>query len=304
MRSKNLITLAIAFGLVAFGLAGCGDESGTGIDTGATAESDEAAIGMIISEDLDNFGFGTEMDESAVAVGNIDGKVSLEGAPIESFFFARLARVVHRSADVQIEQPAGEPPVATVTVTHQLEGIFRLFYDDVGSIYLPGSIDKPLSDTATRRAVFVKRGGHERHRGWKLVEISGTELISNPSTKVIQSVEISSASVNMVITDPLELWPLPEVPTFLPGEEVTLTVTTGDETDFVFLHWPGGKDDFTPLGGGVFEGTWTTGPQEGRRRVAIDVIDEDTLFDDEAPYDSAAWGFPYRIAEYVDPNGS
>jgi hypothetical protein len=32
------------------------------------------------------------------------------------------------------------------------------------------------------------------------------------------------------------------------------------------------------------------------RRVAVDVIDKETLFDDVAPYDSVAWVLHYRVA--------
>ena len=54
------------------GLAGCGDESATSFSNTSTAASDEEAIGMIIAEDSENFGFGTELDENVVEVGGID----------------------------------------------------------------------------------------------------------------------------------------------------------------------------------------------------------------------------------------
>lgn len=309
MRTKSLFACAAALGLIAIGLAGCGDDNGTGFTTQTSASNDDEAIGMIIAEDTDSFGFGTEMDESAVQVADLQGKSGADGAPIDSFFFVRLIRNEGVTRDIHIENVPGEPPIANVTVVRDLGGIFRLFYDDPDMVYLPGTLDKPLAATATRSAKFVKRGGPDRHRGWRLLEVSPLEMVSDPITKVLQSVEISSASVSMIITDPSALVPVEELPTFGMGEDVTLTVTTDDETDFVFLHTPRRKWEFQPLGGGVFEGMWTTGDRPGRRHAAIDVIDEDTLFDDEAPYDSVLWGLNYRVAGDGDgagdvPNGS
>jgi hypothetical protein len=295
--------LATTLGLFAIGLAGCGEDSDStfGADTSQSAATDEEAIGMLIAEDAESFGFGSELDDDQESgLVPLDGTSGAEGAPIDSFYFLRLARVVSSDVDIQIEDVAGQPAVATVTVSRDLEGIFRLFYDDPTSVYLPETLDKPLAATSMRRAQFVRRDGLPRHRNWRLVELSGVEVESAPVTRVIQSVEVISASVNTLITDPLELVPVPELMHFDVNEEVTVRVTTGDETDYVFLHTPFRKHEFEPLGGGVYEGTWTTGIHAGRRRAAVDVIDEATLFDDQAPYDSVIWGFQYLVGRLQD----
>jgi hypothetical protein len=312
MRSTRTLMLAAALGLLAMSLAGCGADSAStlGTDTAQRAATDEEAIGMMIAEDTDSFGFGSEFDDSEqTGLVELGGRSGRQGAPIDSFYFIRLARVTSSATDIQIEHPAGEPAVATVTVSRDLEGIFRLYYDDPTSVYLPGILDKPLAAKSTRRARFVQRDGLSRHRNWRLVGISGVEVESVPVSKLIQSVEIMSSSVNMVITDPLELVPMRELMHFRAGEPVTVRVTTGDENDYVFLHTPFRKREFQPLGGGVYEGTWTTSSNAGRYRAAVDVIDEATLFEDEAAYDSVIWGFQYLVGPLADvpggtPNGS
>jgi hypothetical protein len=298
MRSNRLVFLMI--GLAGLALAGCNfdeDTTGPAANDQNQAQTDDQAIRNLMTDEDDYFGAGEVLSEDAVEIGIPEGKESPSGAPIESFFFRRiiLNREIHR--EVHIEIPPEGPAVATVSTRENLGGIFRLFYDDPERIYLPGVIDKRLHAISTHRAVFVRRRDlNDRHRGWRLTQVSGAEIVSEPTTKDIRSLEISSHSVNEVITDPLELVPIRELPTFQPGEQVTLRVTTNDESDFVFLHTGHGKDEFHPVGGAVFEGTWTVGERRGHRRVAVDVIDRETLFDDEAPYDSVIWVFHYRVA--------
>ena len=121
-----------------------------------------------------------------------------------------LSRDVRRT--VEITAPSGERPTAHVSTIARLRGIFHLFYDDPDNIYLPGMIDKRLNAVAQHNATFVQalaaRDG-DRRRGWRLTAISGTEVVSDPTTKDIVSVEIVSRSVNLTITDPLGPGPGP-----------------------------------------------------------------------------------------------
>ncbi len=294
MRSTRLLLLLALSGLV---LAGCGDDDPAAPGAGGGDLLDREALDQLMTSESDYFDGGQALSDDRVMVGDTSGKLTPAGAPIESFYFVREIRErdVHR--EIVINNPQGEPPVARVSTEINLRGVFHLFYDDPENVYLPGVIDKRLQATARHRAVFMRRYEiSHRHRGWRLVAVSGTEVLSNPTTKDIVSLEIISDSVNRVVTDPLELIRMSDMPTFRPGEEVTLRVTTTDPSDYVFLHVGFLKDEFRPLGEGVFEGTWRVGERRGRRHVGIDVIDADTLFDDEAPYDSAMWVFHYRVA--------
>ncbi len=294
MRAQRLLPLWALIGLLS--LNGCGEEGGT--NPTPDSGSDEDAIRGLMAEQGAFFDGGDAVSDGQVGVRGTGGKSAAAGAPIESFYFVREIRERNVRRTVVIETPEGRPPIAHVSTTAHLSGIFHLFYDDPDNVYLPGVIDKRLQAIADHRATFVRveRPDGDRHRGWRLAELSGTEVVSNPTTKDIVSVEVISNSVHTTITDPLALVPMRELLTFAPGEEVTLQVQTGDETDYVFLHTGGLKFDFQPLGGGLFAGTWTVGERRGIRRVAVDVIDEDTLFDDVAPYDSAAWVLHYRVA--------
>jgi hypothetical protein len=50
--------------------------------------------------------------------------------------------------------------------------------------------------------------------------------------------------------------------------------------------------------------TWHTSPEDGIHHFGVNALSNGTLFDDQAPYDSDAWIFPYAIqpcfiAEYM-----
>jgi len=279
---------------MALALSGCGQDGTTDPET--TPATDEGALRTMMDEETAYFDGGQNVSDGQVGVGGATPR-SPSGAPIESFYFVReiLSREVRRSIEID---SSGERPIAHVSTIARLHGIFHLFFDDPTHIYLPGMIDKRLNAVAQHNATFVRalRPESDRRRGWRLAALSSAEVVSDPVTKDIVSVEIISHSVNQTITDPLAQVRVRELPTFQPGEEVTLRVHTTDPTDYVFLHSGPFKDEFHPVGDGVFEGTWTVGERRGARLVAVDVIDKETLFDDEAPYDSAAWVLHYRVA--------
>jgi hypothetical protein len=292
---RRILHPAFSAALLALAMSGCGKDQATNIDN--STGTDENALRTMMTDQAAFFDGGQDISDGQVGVTGATPRTGPSGAPIESFYFVReiTSREVRRNVEVDT---SGDRPVAHVTVNAALHGIFHLYFRDPEHIYLPGVIDKRLNAVADRQATFVRvaRADGDRYRGWRLREISGTEVLSNPTTKDIVSLEIVSNSVNRTITDPLELVPLRELPVFQPGERVTLRVKTTDDTDFVFLHSGRFKDEFHPVGDGVFEGTWSVGERLGPRWVAIDVIDKETLFDDEAPYDSAAWVLPYRVA--------
>ncbi|HWN82488.1 MAG TPA: hypothetical protein VNM87_10360 [Candidatus Udaeobacter sp.] len=298
MRVHRILFTVACSGLMALALSGCGQDQAT--DPESSSTTDESALRTMMDEEGTYFDGGESVSDGQVGVGGSSPR-SPSGAPIESFYFVReiLSRDIRRS--VEIEAPNGERAIAHVSTTARLRGIFHLFVDDPDNIYLPGMIDKRLNAVAQHNATFVQafRPENDRRRGWRLAELSGTEVVSDPTTKDIVSVEIVSRSVNRTITDPLALVSVRELPTFQAGEAVTLRVRTTDPTDFVFLHSGLFKDEFHPVGDGLYEGTWTVGERRGVRRVAVDVIDKETLFDDEAPYDSVAWVLHYRVAGEV-----
>lgn len=203
-------------------------------------------------------------------------------------------------------------PVASVTVTHNISGI--LFVDTTDN----GTKDpwtKPLEDTLTRRAEFLKEPA-----GWRLSKISPVDVsLTDPEQQTVR-IERVQASVHGEIVweadSSSQLFGVPEgLPTFSPGTEVLVeaqvsnTKNTGCDTDsFVFLHHPGpmGRerdpmfDDGTHgdqiVGDGIYSRTYTISPAFGRHFAAVDAISAETFADPDAPYNSTGWGMPYLVA--------
>jgi hypothetical protein len=216
-------------------------------------------------------------------------------APTQPLFWWREITGIIRHVDATVEYPEEGYPYADVTITLDLTGTYNI-------LTMEETYGKDLHDVGVRYAYLERQGERwERFRGWRLLSLSGMEIVSQPSTRMVNSVHVSSSmgSVDTTLTDVSTLVPVEDLFSFEPGEEVTVTVDTGDGTDLVFLHTRFWRRPFTHIGGGVFEGTWTVAEDpvhpEWRRRAAVDVITAETLFDSEAPYDSHAWVVPYRV---------
>jgi hypothetical protein len=99
------------------------------------------------------------------------------------------------------------------------------------------------------------------------------------------------------IYDPLAFRRLRQVLRVAPGTQVTLTVTTEAKDDVVVLYHRDRRFRFHNNGDFTYTGVWTTGlPMPGLLHVGINALSHGTLFDDQAPYDSQAWIFPYSVA--------
>ncbi len=290
MVKLKTIPIALLF-LGPLVLGGCG-QKGTSLGPEEISGdiSEKAEIAGLISADPEHFAFDVRVDSTTYPLGK-----ALAGIEPVSFF--REIKQVTKDIEVHIVYPDSGVPYADVTVTAELIGQFHTVTMD--STYL-----KPIDDTAVRFAYFERTGRprNPRHRrGWELKKISGVEIHSNPCTKVIKRIHISSdqGSVDTTITDVSTLVDKEEIFTFKPGEVVTLEVETDSPEDIVFLHAHHRRMPFHHIGGGLYVGSWrtTTDPRcFGRpRHAAVDVIDHGTIFDDQAPYDSRAWGMCYRV---------
>lgn len=195
-----------------------------------------------------------------------------------------------------------------------------------------GVVHKPLHDLWARRILLnrVKWSHHdsgdemgsdpdssgddhqgEDHHGddhdqWKVSGISGVDVRSftPPDTSSsmrtfgnteIKSVRIQTSTLDTTITDPLQFVMLRRVHCFGPSENVMVTVTTASDTDVVVLVRPGIRHRFHNNGDGTYTLSWQTSFEDGIRHFGVNAISKGTLFDDQAPYDSDAWLFPYMI---------
>ncbi len=189
---------------------------------------------------------------------------------------------------------------------------------------------KPLRHVVKKTAVFTLRTEDENdlkdpRRRWKLAAISLNEGFSHPVVTIeIHQVTIELGGGNLyTFTDPSELLNIrDEIPIAMHGERVKITVLVSNstenpislsepgETETLLLHYGinrfhharkrfqyEGIDEETNYN--IYEGEWTVHEPAFRPfHCCIDAIDNGTIFDDDNetyPYNSATWGFPYRV---------
>jgi hypothetical protein len=238
--------------------------------------------------------------EQAVDLTGGDPAKTAEG--INTVRWWRTPLSIEKTVNVEITPAADSlAAVAEVTVSFDVEGILHLIAAPDDSTRV--QYEKAFDDASIRYAVYEKRPGprpnvESRRRGWVLTEISGASIASDNSTRRILSVTAAGANGSYTFTDPLDLLHVgTELPFFAPGEDVTITVVTGDATDRVFLHAHEHRFEFTNNGDGSYVGTWHVKRGNGAplRAFGVDVLSAGTLGDDVAPYDSRGWILPYRV---------
>jgi hypothetical protein len=236
-------------------------------------------------------------------------------ATIQPAFWYRLIRTHDRHYDVTFDHPDTNTVLARVQITDRLLGTFNVVTrpDTIdGQITERSWIKKPLADTAVRNAVFVRRrtndadpaeatedqadGFHDGWSPWRLRETSGTEITSDGGTRTIQSVRIQSGDVDFTVTDPLALVKRADLARIAPGATVQVTATTGDATDAVVLYARWGRMRLRPgAAPGEFVGRFLAPSNDGLRHIAVNALSHGTLFTDDGPYDSKAWGIPFVV---------
>ncbi len=296
MKKKGLQIVMVEFLVLAvlFVLGGCGKSQGpVGPDSSG---GDEASLRAFVEDNPDLFTF--DFDDGSQESQNLSPDQALLKT-IEPVAFWREITCREKNIDIYVVQDS-LLTCAEVTITTYLQGLFH-------TVTMDSDYTKEIDDTAVRYAYLEKENPGEGKRlygGWELKKVSGWEMASDPCTKEIYSVQITSSSglVDTTITNVSDLWYLEDLFVFDLGDSVTLTVDTGNPDDVVFLHAPFfHRHPFKHIGGGVFEGTWVTVEEHissrRPRHAAIDVIDHGTIFDDEMLYDSRAWGMVYYVGE-------
>jgi hypothetical protein len=294
-KKKQPVVVGLLSLVILFILGGCGqNQSPVGPNVSL---DDETYVRAFVEDNSDLFTYDYQDGSGEIDDGGDDLAMFKELEGIDPVAFWR--EITHRQKDIDIhiyKDSLGAH--AEVTITTTLQGWFH-------TVSMDSDYTKEIDDTAVRYAYLERPAGERggaRHGGWELKAISGWEIVSDPCTKTIISVQVTSSSgaVDTTITDVSSLWDVEDLFLLQPGEEVTLTVDTGDEEDLVFLHAPHFfRRPFQHIGGGVFQGSWVTienPPHPARpRHATIDVIDHGTVFDDTMPYDSRAWGMVYFV---------
>lgn len=249
-------------------------------------KTDEEALQDLVNELSDWFAVDGHLGEETTE----DPPTKEPILPI--FWWRKVDRPIHRIITVDV---IGDSAFATIQA--DIHGWFNIM------IQPDSLIHKDLADSSIRYAVFKRDTVSTYHRGWRLMGLSGVEIVSDANTVEIDSVrvEIVDTGWDTLIVDPLEIFSREDVLTLPPDAQVEVTAYTNDSTACVFLHtfrpWRPRRWRFMHLENGVYHGFWFTPHRHGIHHAAVDIIQYETIFDDEYPYDSNAWLLPYRIIE-------
>lgn len=293
-KKEHVVRIGLLAVSILFVLAGCAQNQSP---VGPADSLDETYVRIFVEDNSELFTYDYQDGSQELADGGGDPAMSKLLTDIDPVTFWREITHRERHMDISVSQDSLIDR-AEVTISTTLQGLFH-------TVTMEADYTKDIDDTAVRYA-YLERSSSEhagrRYGGWQLKAISGWEIVSNPCTKVINSVRVtsSSGSIDTTITDVSSLWDLEDLFVLDPGDSVTFTVDTGNPDDLVFLHAPHFfRHPFRHLGGGVFQGTWVTAadsPHPARpRHATIDVIDHGAVFDDLLPYDSRAWGMSYFV---------
>jgi hypothetical protein len=340
MQARSLRSLLLLAGVAAL-LAGCGKKNPTaanGVMGPGGSAVDQAAVSGVVAatSSLVDDGLMESADQALFSAGTAG-----TASAVRPLHFWRRITGVQRNYQFAFSDTdtTGRPTKAVVTVQKTLTGTFNLVFDatpdDTMLFDTVGVVHKPLNDLWTRRILLRRvhrdvegdmvlgsgpedgddHDGHHGHRDeWKVAGISGVDVRSfNPLSEQpqpafgvtkIQSLRIQTATLDTTVTDPLEFLMLHRIHIFGPAEDVTLTATTASNTDVVLLVRTGLRRRFHNNGDNTYTLTWHTSPEDGIHHFGVNALSNGTLFDDQAPYDSDAWIFPYAIqpcfiAEYM-----
>lgn len=291
-RWLALISTATLLVLGLFLIVGCGD---TLTMSEPSALDDEGTLREFVDEDgiFDDLG---PYEGEPSSIGSLEGR-----AEIDPLTFWRVITDRHRECEILFDPEAG---TAEVTVYRQIWGVLHIVDEDMIEY------EKPFHHEGLRYANFVRdedwepsngppdQGNGQKHRfrrgPWILTELSGFRAQSDTLTVAIDWIRVQSATVDVTITDPLELMSVPdEIMAFREGEDVTVTVSGPAEGSILFLRTRQWK---SPLRyeAGTFTGTWTVN-RAGRHTAWVEAMAHETIFDSEYPEDTLIWGMPYVV---------
>ena len=281
-------------------LTGCGSNPDPVAPTAQTPSGDEvmtqAEVGRY-PELVDDDG-ATESEDQTEVQGGSAGAVADAIRPL--FFWRHITEIDRRFEFAFADSDStGRPTTAIVTVHKHLRGTFNILTptsndDPIGEGRI---VRKRLADHWVRRILLrrLPENATDRMRPWRIVATSGVKITSRDAVTNIQSLRIQSGDLDTTLTDPLAFHRLRRILRFEPDTEVTLTVTTDAADDVVVLYARGRRFRFDAQGDGTYVGVWKAPALRGVRHLGVNALSHGTVFDDQAPYDSKAWVFPYVV---------
>jgi len=305
-----LIGAFIILGMVA--LSGCGKK-----ESPLQASGDTAQILAVMAQSgyAGSEAFGGTNDGTTTPQGIVWGPGGLGFNAWDTLPQVKFARHITRNLrTVKLDSLSGDKTKAWVTVTHDLSGNFYVNSDPGNPYHI---YIRPIDDDKWVRHVYLEKN---EARVWRVVKISPVDVqtVNSPYPITILSLEASAvpSGVHYVFTKPDTLLAKSELPTFLPGDSVTVKVTVSVQGDssWAFLHrwhrpypWKHIREPFYRTSLNTFERTWTI-PEDSIsatpaiRHTAVDLIGMKALFgDDREQYNAHAWGFLYIVKNPNEP---
>lgn len=262
------------------------------------AGTDEEGVRNVLFEEMRDY---TDPDVRWYETGD-----DQPSAPVNTVHWRRELLSFERNAVIEFDRPDGQAPTAFVTMTGEAIGLLHLWVGETDEFV---RYTKDFTDVGTRSLLLQRVRRHDRptdrHRGWKLLALSGVEIASPGTTRRLESVRIQGGDVDATITGVTDLVPIEDLLRLPMDVDVTVTVTTGAATDGVFLHLRhrGRRFQLENRGDGTYAGMFHTGGRAGPRHIAVDVLAEGTLWDSEGAYDNVAWGIPLLVGADISPAG-
>lgn len=317
MKARRTYLSLVAVPLLIATMMSCDKSPTEAVDRSA----EEAAIRTLVLGDVEVFHERGLDDGGAQPPSYEAGATPKAGDYIEPVRYGRRGKYTLESVDITFEGAPGEPDsLAIATVTKTFTGTFVVVAKDTDSASPEAYkvYEKPFETTVVRRAKLRRVAFTDNPlRNWRIVQVTMSKAQSVPTTVNIVSLTVEAPGQSpLVITEPLDYW-LPRhkgLPMFAPGDTVKVYVALTNSNTYppppgttVLLHFgvdrgfhrarrPLNDQGLYPdqvAGDGVFSGSWVVKHDQGLRHLVIDAIDNGTIYDDTAPYNSVQWGMVY-----------
>jgi hypothetical protein len=313
MKGKWLYAAGFLIILGMMALTGCGKK-----ESPLQASGDTAQILAVMAQSgyASADGFGGTNDGTTTPLGFNWGSGNWTIPGWDTLKPVRFARHIDRNLrTVKIDSLNAGKTKAWVTVTHDLSGNFYVNSDPGNPYHI---YIRPISDDKWVRHVYLEKNDVNV---WRVVKISpvDAQTVNSPYPITILSVTADAvpSGAHYVFTRPDTLLAREELPTFLPGDSVTLTVSVSVQGDssWAFLHrwlrpfpyWHI-RQPFYRTSLTTFQRTWTI-PEDSIiyttpsiRHAAVDLIGMKALFgSDMEQYNAHVWGFLYVVKNPGEP---
>ena len=318
MRLPRFLTLMILL-LSTLVLNSC-EKNPAGLET---PNIDVVAIRDLIASDPEVFSQIGVDDDGAQNPTYELGNLTKSEEQINTVKFGRKGKFQLESVDVEFFGKPGEPDtLAIATITRSFNGNFMVVEKDTNPA-TPESLivyKKDMANTLVRKVKFHRVANTpDPPKNWRRYEVSMEVCSSVPTTISVSEVKIVPPNSDaIVVTSPLDYFMDRDegIPTFSQGDTVKVFVTLSNSNHYppppgttVLLHYrcnhrferarrPFNDAGLYPdvvAGDGIYSGYWIVRRPKGVFHAVIDVIDNGTIFDDVAPYNSVSWGTPYKV---------